>query len=320
MKLIQVCDYISVELEEVRELFDQELHSDVAIAADMLEEVGKFRGKMLRPVLVLLTGKAFGPINQVHRVIAAVMEMVHMATLVHDDVLDEAQHRRRGKTINALHGNEAAVILGDFLFSHAYHLCSSLEQQLAARLVAATAITTCEGELQQLYYRGCHDLSEERYMDIIERKTARLIASCCYLGAYAGEADADTCGALEQFGRHVGMAFQIMDDIMDLTGTEASAGKTLGTDLIKEKMTLPVIHYLRQASSSEKKWVRDVLEGQAQERYSGLIERLEQTGSIHYAREQAMRYVMKARRELPASLPDGQAGEILHDLAQLVIA
>ena len=318
MKLIQACDYISVELEEVRELFDQELQSDLPIVADMLEEVGKFRGKMLRPILVLLTGKSFGPVQHAHRVIATVMEMVHMATLVHDDVLDEAEHRRRGQTINALHGNEAAVILGDLLFSHAYHLCSSLDNQLASRLVAATAITVCEGELQQLYHRGVHDLPESIYLDIISRKTARLTASSCYLGGYASGADESTCRALEQFGHELGVAFQIMDDVMDLVGDESLSGKTLGTDLLKEKMTLPLIHYFEHCPASDKAQARQVLESHDNQAFGTLIEQLEQSGSFTHARQEAARRVKQAIGALP-SLPDRQAGELLGELAQLIV-
>ena len=316
---MQVCDNISIELEEVREVFDREMQSDLPIVADMLEEVSKFRGKMLRPVLVLLCGKAYGQVNDDHRVIAAVMEMVHMATLVHDDVLDEAESRRRGKTINALHGNEAAVILGDLLFGHAFHLCSSLDKQLASRVVAATSINVCEGELMQLYYRGFHDLSQERYIEIISRKTASLIASCCYLSGYASGADEETCRSLESFGWNLGVAFQIMDDITDLTGTETVTGKTLGTDLLKEKMTLPVIHYLDQCSEPDRQWAVAVLKDQKQRDYPDLIEKLVSSGSMDYARATALQYVKKSQKELP-TLPDSQTADVLRELSHLVIA
>lgn len=319
MKLMQVCDYISIELEEVREVFDRELQSDLPIVADMLEEVSKFRGKMLRPVLVLLCGKAYGQVNDSHRIIAAVMEMVHMATLVHDDVLDEAESRRRGQTINSLHGNEAAVILGDLLFSHAFHLCSSLDQQLASRVVAATSINVCEGELMQLYYRGFHELTEDRYIEIISRKTASLIASCCYLGGHASDADEETCRSLEFFGWNLGVAFQIMDDITDLTGTESVAGKTLGTDLLKEKMTLPVIHYLDQCSEPDRQWAIAILKDQKENDYLDLIEKLVSSGSIDYARATALQYVKKSQKDLP-TLPDSQTTDVLRELSHLVIA
>ncbi len=319
MKLMQVCDSISVELEEVREVFDRELQSDLAIVADMLEEVSKFRGKMLRPILVLLCGKACGEINPTHRAIAAVTEMVHMATLVHDDVLDKAQTRRRGQTINALHGNEAAVILGDLLFSHAFHLCSSLDEQLAARVVGASSINVCAGELMQLYYRGFHDLTEDRYIDIISRKTTSLIASCCYLGAHAAHAAEGTCRSLESFGWNLGIAFQIMDDITDLTGTETVAGKTLGTDLLQEKMTLPLIHYLDQCNDTDRQWAVIVLKEQRGDDYPELIEKLVRFGSMDYARAAALRYIKKSQKDFPTLL-DAESADVLRELSHLVIA
>lgn len=318
MKLMQVYDHLSVELEEVREVFDGELQSDVSFVSDMLEEVSKFRGKMLRPVLVLLSGQVCGQITHKHHVVAAVAEMVHMATLVHDDVLDEAGHRRRGQTINALHGNEAAVILGDLLFSHAFRLSSSLEAPFASRLIAATSITVCEGELMQLTYRGFHDLDEKRYIEIIDKKTASLIASCCYLGALASEATTAVCEAMERFGRCLGIAFQIMDDVMDLTGDEQVAGKTLGIDLLKEKLTLPVIHYLQHCDKTEGEWARKVLSEHQPEDHKQLIEKLKQAGSISYAREKALGYVKQAREILP-DIENPDAREILLELAGLVV-
>jgi octaprenyl-diphosphate synthase len=318
MQLLKAYDLIASELEEVREIFEGELACDVHFIADMVEQVNKFRGKMLRPILVLLCGKACGLITHEHRVIATVAEMVHMATLIHDDVLDVAERRRRGKTINALHGNEAAVMLGDMFISHAFHLCSSLDSQLASRLIAATTNTVCEGELMQLYYRGYHDLTEEKYLEIISRKTASLIATSCYLGGQAAGADEDVCRALEQYGREVGIAFQIMDDITDLTGNEQTVGKTLGTDLLKEKLTLPVIHYLQSCNSSQRQWACDVLQEHRERDYHELVRRLEEAGSVAYARQRAGEFVARARTVLSASL-DEETREILLELAASLV-
>ena len=149
----------------------------------LVKHVSRFRGKMLRPCLVLLSGKACGKLQPSHTVIATVVEMVHMATLVHDDVLDDAELRRKGATINHLRGNEAAVLLGDYLISHSYHLCSSLDSQYASRLIGKTTNEVCEGELLQIDNRNNFDLSEETYLQIIRRKTAVLCAACCALGA-----------------------------------------------------------------------------------------------------------------------------------------
>lgn len=319
MKLMQVYDHLSVELEEVRDIFDQTLQSDISFVCDMLEEVSKFRGKMLRPVLVLLSGKAFGRITPKHHVVAAVAEMVHMATLVHDDVLDEADHRRRGQTINALHGNEAAVMLGDLLFSHAFRLSSNLESPYVIRLLAATSATICEGELMQLTYRGYHDLDEARYIEMVQKKTASLIASCSYLGAYACGADQNICAAMERFGLNLGIAFQIMDDVMDLTGDEKEAGKTLGIDLLKEKLTLPVIHYLAHCKPHESQWLRSVLSEHRQVDFAEVVAKLVASGSVAYARQKAEVYVQRGQESLPA-IEHEDTRLLLHDLANMVVA
>jgi len=319
MQLLQVYDYIAVEMEEVRELFDWELHSDEPMVADLLAHVGKFRGKMLRPMLVLLSSKGCGEVTRKHHVIAAVAEMVHMSTLVHDDVLDEADQRRRGRTINALHGNEAAVILGDLLISHAFHLCSSLDSQQASRLISATTNTVCEGELMQLYYRGYYDLTEDKYLAIVLQKTASLIATCCYLGAQASGAREDTCQALEQYGRNLGIAFQIMDDVTDLTGNEQTAGKTLGSDFLKEKLTLPGIHYLSNCSPAERQQLCEMLSRRSSQDYQEYAHRLHEAGSVQYARQQAASFIDAARHALPATL-NKQTYDLLMELASLVVA
>ena len=302
MQDISKYDLVTVELEAVREIFEQELACDVPSISKMIEQASIFRGKMLRPLLVLLCGKACGRIDHRHRVIAAVTEMVHLATLIHDDVLDEAQRRRGGRTINDLYGNEKAVLLGDMFISHAYHLCSSLKDQSFAQRIAMTTNTVCEGELMQLRYRSRYDLSEEIYLDIISRKTASLMASCCYLGAQAADADENTCDSLEKYGHKMGTAFQIADDILDLIGDEQTAGKTLGSDLIKEKMTLPVIYFFRNCSPDEQHRVENLLAQPSREALSEFAVRLDKTGGIEYARTRAAEFISQAKDHLPDHL------------------
>src|SRR5215212_10451004 len=190
LSLAALTESIRPQLEAVERLFHEELTGDLRCVNTLVKHVSRFRGKMLRPMLVLLSGRACGELNASHVTIATVVEMVHMATLVHDDVLDEAELRRKGATINHLRGNEAAVLLGDYLISHSFHLCSSLESQFASRAIGRTTNCVCEGELLQLDNRNNLDLSEETYLEIIERKTASLCATCCLLGAtFAGGAN-----------------------------------------------------------------------------------------------------------------------------------
>src|SRR5437667_1106310 len=204
MSLALLNGTIEKELAAVERLFNEELSGDLKYVNTLVRHVSRFRGKMLRPMLVLLSGKACGELSDAHTVLATVVEMVHMATLVHDDVLDEAELRRKGATINHLRGNEAAVMLGDYLISHSYHLCSSLDSQLASRLIARTTNQVCEGELLQIDNRNHLDLSEETYLQIITRKTAVLCAICCSLGArFAGGSERQVT-ALETYGRSLG--------------------------------------------------------------------------------------------------------------------
>src|SRR3954471_8591009 len=216
--LATLTECIAPQLADVDALFRQELESDLACVNTLVKHVSRFRGKMLRPMLVLLSGRACGELVDAHVTLATVVEMVHMATLVHDDVLDEAELRRKGATINHLRGNEAAVLLGDYLISHSYHLCSSLDSQVASRMIARTTNQVCEGELLQIENRNNYDLDEETYLKIITRKTAVLCATCCHLGGkFAGASEA-IVAQLELYGLSLGTAFQIQDDILDIVG------------------------------------------------------------------------------------------------------
>ncbi|GMV98455.1 MAG: polyprenyl synthetase family protein [Phycisphaerae bacterium] len=308
---------IADELRRVCRVFDDELFSDLPFVNELCARVRQYRGKMLRPALLLLAGRACGQVREEHVTLAAVVELVHMATLVHDDVLDEADVRRNGATINRLEGNEAAVLLGDYLISHAFHLCSSLDSQYASRLIGATTNTVCEGELLQVHRRGDDGLTTEQYLAIITRKTAALTGACCRLGAHYAGADANTVEALERYGLDVGIAFQITDDVLDIVGAEERMGKTLGRDLDKHKLTLPVIHGLRTAAPAARQRLRDYLaeEHPLRER---LAELLEPTDSIGYALESARAYVESAVEALRV-LPPSDARESLTRMARLIL-
>src|SRR5688500_4906080 len=204
--LATLTECIAPQLAAVDRRFREELTSDIACVNLLVKHVSRFRGKMLRPMLVLLSGRACGnELNDAHVTIATVVELVHMSTLVHDDVLDEAELRRKGATINHLRGNEAAVMLGDYLISHSYHLCSSLDSQLASRLIARTTNQVCEGELLQIDNRDNLDLDEETYLEIITRKTASLCATCSLLGAEFAGAGKTVVGRMELFGLSLGI-------------------------------------------------------------------------------------------------------------------
>lgn len=312
-------DAIGDDLAEVARIFDAELTTDVPTVRPMLAHVGGFRGKMLRPALVILSGRAAGGTGPHHRTLAAVVEMVHVATLVHDDVLDESRLRRGRASVNQRWGNEAAVLLGDLLISHAYHLCSSVPDHAAARLVGAATNVVCEGELLQVHRRGDLTLSEAGYFDIIRRKTGCLTALSCRLGARWAGAEPHVIEALARYGERLGMAFQIADDVLDLTGDDAEAGKQLGTDLAQGKLTLPLIHLLSATTAPAE---RRALEGllTADRPADGIAElrtRLASAGSIAHARRTADRFIAEAVAELSV-LPSGPARDHLALAATLV--
>src|SRR5262249_41033200 len=187
-------------------------------------------GERLRPARLLLVARACGRVVPAHHVLAAVVEMIHTATLVHDDVLDNAAVRRHKPTVNAGWGNQSSVLLGDYLFTHAFHLCSSVDAR-ACRLIGETTNRACAGELHQISQRGNLALGEDDYFAIIDAKTAELTSCCARLGAlYSGASD-DTVERLASYGRLLGQAFQIADDVLDLIGEERATGKSLGTDV-----------------------------------------------------------------------------------------
>lgn len=321
-------------LERVRARFDAELHSDLDCVNTLVERVRRFRGKMLRPVLVLLAtdalvdGEPTEAQTEASEALAAVMEMVHMATLVHDDVLDDASRRRGGRTVNDLAGNEAAVMLGDVLISHSYHLCCGLGNPALARGVAAATNTVCEGELLQLSLRGDVHLDERTYLEVIARKTAALTEACCRLPAVLLDVDSNDprVESLSGFGRKLGMAFQIIDDLLDLEGDPEVVGKTLGLDLARGKLTLPVIRWLEglkpaqtEAAIGRLRLAAEAGEGRGGRAAEALRREVLDSPGPALARARAAAMADTAREEIRDSLPAGPAREQLLSLAEALL-
>ena len=320
-----VADRIADDLAGVERRFVAELRSSLPCVNDLVRHIERYRGKMLRPTLVLAAGMATAPdttaLSKAHQVVATVVELIHMATLIHDDVLDEAEVRRSGKTINHLQGNEAAVMLGDYVVSHAYHLCSGLDRPDVTRIIAAATNQICEGELHQLANRGNWELDEQTYYQIIRGKTACLCGTCCRLGATLNDADNPTTEALYDYGEKLGMAFQIVDDLLDLVGSEDTVGKTLGLDLAKGKLTLPLIHFLSEAAKDQADQLRRLLENAAATRQldTATIKPVRKlivaAGSVDHARQVAGSLIDQACMALdPVS--DSPAKSVLLDVAK----
>jgi octaprenyl-diphosphate synthase len=308
---------IAADLSRCEAAFDAELAGDLPFIGELCDTVRTYRGKMLRPALLLLSAKATGAVTPEHHALAAVVEMVHVATLVHDDVLDEAQERRRQPTIRAIAGNVAAVLLGDYLISHAFHLCSSLQSQYASRLIGATTNRVCEGELLQNQQAGQEHFSESAYFDVIRRKTGALTATACELGARFAGAEDQITGRMRDYGLAAGVAFQIVDDVLDIVGDEGEVGKTLGLDFMLGKATLPVIHCL-QAGGANAEAVRAALAGRDGCPPDHLRDRLAESGSIDYAMATATDYVSTALGRLEP-LPPSPAKSSLTSLAEFIV-
>lgn len=304
---------IAADLEAVERVYADTVANAKPGLARLIQHLDQYRGKRLRPVLLLLTAHACGRVTPTHHVLGAVVEMVHTATLVHDDVLDEAGLRRHVPTVNAGWGNKASILLGDYLFTHAFHLSSTTGDARACELIGEATNRVCEGELQQTLERGNLSLTEDEYFEIIDKKTAALTGCCCQLGAHYADAEPEVVERLANYGRALGMAFQVADDLLDLTGREQTAGKTLGTDLEQLKLTLPLIHMLENIRADEAARLRALLRGHSPQRREAIAAALEATQAIAYAGQKADEFATTARDELEC-LPPSDFRAILETL------
>lgn len=317
-----VVEQLNEQLEQVAVIFERQLASELSAVNALCMHIEKYRGKMLRPTLVLLTGMASrgtadpSVLTHKHRVVAAVVEMIHMATLVHDDVLDEADMRRNGATVNHLWGNEAAVMLGDYLISNSFHLCSTMGDPAINLSLGQVTNTLCEGELVQLHHRDDYGVDEATYLEIVQRKTASLIGEACRLGAVLSDSTDEIANAMLSFGNAMGIAFQIQDDLLDLMGDQHVVGKSLGKDLAKGKLTLPVTHHMSTADQAARGRMLRIIE---QRDSDALRDELISSGAVAHCKATAERYVAEAKSEL-AALPESPVSHLLHHLADTVVA
>jgi octaprenyl-diphosphate synthase len=310
---------IVADLAEVDHRLQAELRHPNPFIDELAQHSFRMGGKRLRPALLLLAAKAVGRITDDHRTLGAVVEMIHTATLVHDDVLDEADVRRHLDTVNARWNNQTSVLLGDFLFTHAFYLASTLETTFGCRVIGEATNTVCEGELRQTAGAGNFWLPREEYLAIIEAKTAELCACCCRLGAHYAGANPAVEDKLRIFGRKLGMAFQIIDDLLDLEGEEETTGKSLGTDLANRKMTLPLILLRDQLASQELSRLQGLFEESDANHGGMLVSWLEESSALQAARLVAERYAMEAAATLNG-LEDSDAKRTLVELCRFVVA
>jgi octaprenyl-diphosphate synthase len=317
--MLHTFSIIAEELSRVRALIERELSDCSKPVRDLAGHIGASKGKMIRPGLLLLSGLACGGITKKHIHSAAIIEMIHSATLLHDDVVDEGDIRRGVATLNKLRGNESAVLLGDFLLSRVFRLCAGLESP-AAKTIASAAVQTCEGELRQIAQRSNWRLSESQYLEIIAEKTAALFSGACSLGAMLAGGNGRQVKMLADYGCRTGIAFQITDDLLDLTGDEAGTGKPIGNDLACGKLTLPLIHFLKSAGKKENAAVIRRINRRrtnAKQAMVSLAKMLRDHGSIDYARRCAEGFVKQAIRSL-AGLKNSDGKDALVETARIV--
>ncbi|MEN8148541.1 MAG: polyprenyl synthetase family protein [Planctomycetota bacterium] len=304
----QILAPVAADLEAVNGVFEEILRPPTDQVRVLVEHVKRFKGKMLRPALVMFAGRCYstetgGDIGDEHHKLGAVVELIHVATLVHDDVLDSADMRRGLETVSHRWDNEAAVLLGDYLFATAFALSANLSTRLASRYLSWVTGVVCQGEIAQVVERGNLDLTEETYLDIIEKKTAYLFAASARVGAeYAGAPESGV-KALTDYGMKMGTAFQIIDDCLDLEGEEDRVGKTLGTDAGQGKVTMPVLQYLRTAGPADVERMREMLGGGDPSVRGAIRGALVNSGCLAYAQERARgfaREALKCLEHVPA--------------------
>lgn len=323
-ELREVYQLIGDSLDEVEQLMLRSIDGKDPFIAEVMQYGLQFGGKRLRAALVLLAGRLFGPVNQNHVRSAAVIEMIHVATLLHDDILDGARLRRHLQTVNVRWNQVTGILTGDLLFTRAMQLLTQSDDLVAYREISQAANATCEGELRQIGTKGRFDLTKEEYFSIISQKTAALFSCSCRLGARFSNASEAQCQQLAEFGERIGIAFQIVDDILDLTGQEDSVGKTLGTDLLERKLTLPVIHYLETANVSDREQMLERLNRSEMTVEEGkeIVGMLRKQGAIDFAYQQVRGLVQSAIQLIQQShIPSAHSPvQALTALAHFVLA
>ncbi len=295
------------------------LHSEVALVNQVSSYITNSGGKRLRPALVILSAKAFGYTGQHHHNLAAVVEFIHTATLLHDDVVDESDMRRGNATASALFGNAASVLVGDFLYSRAFQMMVDVDDMRVMRTLADTTNTIAEGEVLQLLNRHDTNVDAANYLHVIHCKTAKLFEAAMRLGAILAQVDETSEEAAAKYGMHMGTAFQLVDDVLDYSGDEHETGKNLGGDLSEGKPTLPLIYAMQHGDANQVAVVRQAIEQGELARFAEVLQVIQQTGALAFTRQQAQREADAACAAL-ASLPDTEYKQSLLQLANFAAA
>lgn len=316
--LDQIKKPVSEELEIFEKFFQDAMKSNVSLLDKITYYIVKRKGKQIRPMYVLLSAKMFGPVNNNSYIAAAMIELMHTATLVHDDVVDDANERRGFFSVNALWKNKIAVLVGDYLLAKGLFISVESQQIELLKILSATVKNMSEGELLQIQKARKLDIVEDVYYDIIRQKTATLIAASCSIGAATVCKDPEMVSLMYAYGEAIGMAFQIKDDLFDY-GTK-DIGKPLGIDIKEKKMTLPLIHVLQKVSRQEKRHIINTIKNHNEDKakVDELIDFIKKNGGLEYATSKMLEYKNKANKIL-LQFPDNEYRKSLLDLSDYVI-
>lgn len=305
LSLTQLYAPIAEDMKALDAVIRERLYSDVVLIRQVAEYIIGSGGKRLRPAMVLFTAGAAGYQGSYHRELAAVVEFIHTATLLHDDVVDESELRRGNKTANALFGNAASVLVGDFLYSRAFQMMVGTDNMKVMRVLADATNVIAEGEVLQLL--NCHnaDVEIEDYLRVIRYKTAKLFEAAARLGGILGGVGQELEDSLAAFGMHIGTAFQLIDDVLDYSGEEADTGKHIGDDLAEGKPTLPLIHVMQHGTPEQAACVRKAIETGGRDDFAAVLSAIRESGAIEATRkvaEEEAKLALNALNQLPSSI------------------
>ncbi|MCK6263028.1 octaprenyl diphosphate synthase [Vibrio sp. ZSDE26] len=307
------------DMAKVNETIQAQLNSDVSLINQLGYYIVSGGGKRLRPLLAILSARALGYQGEAHTTAAAFIEFIHTATLLHDDVVDESDMRRGKETANAAFGNAASVLVGDFIYTRSFQMMTTLGSLRILELMSESVNVIAEGEVQQLMNCNDPDTSEQSYMQVIYSKTARLFEAATQIGAILNEAPQEIEVALQNYGKYLGTAFQLIDDVMDYTSDGKEMGKNVGDDLAEGKPTLPLLHAMRNGNEQQALMIREAIEhSNGMERLDDILATMKECGSLEYTTEKALVEADKAIAEL-AVLPESEYKEALITLAHLAV-
>ena len=312
-------DFLAADMRAVDAVIRRRLNSEVALIGTVAEHIIGSGGKRLRPALLLLSAGAFGYQGSHHHQLAAVVEFIHTATLLHDDVVDASDMRRGKATANALFGNAASVLVGDFVYSRAFQMMVEVDSMRVMQVLAEATNIISEGEVLQLM--NCHDpeIEEESYLQVIRFKTAKLFEASTRLGAILGGADQTQETAMAHYGMHLGTAFQLIDDVLDYSGDNRDTGKNVGDDLAEGKPTLPLLYTIKHGNAEERALVKRAIERGGLEELPQVIAAIERTGALQYTRAQAEAEARAAQTALEC-VQNSKQREYLLQLASFAVS